>query len=95
MSEQSAIKPIQLASYVVSFEWFEQNIVNDPDHQLDAEHIAEGMVVSGLSRLEVYDGGDIIALYDGRDPDHVTMLVKAPTEAIQREAERIASGNRW
>lgn len=75
-------KPIQLEAYRVSFDWFNQ-LINE--NEVEAEYNVEGNVVSGVSRVEVCNGGEIIALFDTSDL-YVTILTKAPTEAMMLEA---------
>ncbi|WP_127111727.1 hypothetical protein [Shimia sediminis] len=73
-------KPIRLEKFRIPAGLFETEIAGSCN--LDAEHVASDKAVSGLSHLEVYDGGEMIVLYGASDPDHVTVLTKTPTAAL-------------
>ncbi len=75
---------LTLHSYTVPVDWFQGAIGKDAD--LDAEHIVEANVVAGLSRVEVYDSGQMVAIYDASDPVNVRVLCPPPLAATYRLA---------
>lgn len=85
-------KPVKLTGYRVSLNWFNflmSETEVDAEFNAVAEYGADGKILPGLSRLEVCEGGDILALFDDGDIHHVTIVTKAPTEAMQLEAKRV------
>ena len=77
--------PITLESYRVPLAWWSTAKLDTDTHAL---YVADSPA-PGLERVEVLDGGGMIALHYHHDAQHVTVLTKAPTEAMQREAARV------
>jgi hypothetical protein len=86
----SSAKPIKLESIFVSIDWFKANVVQGADFVSEYDEL----VPNGLSRLEVYNGGELLGLYYGRKPKHVRILTKKPTKAMYSEANRMSEEDR-